>query len=73
MTEEEAKTKWCPMVRTTWGNVCFAPTDQPPAPGRAYDFELVRKPEGALCIASDCMMWRAIEPDYGFCGLAGKE
>jgi len=66
MTEEEAKTKYCPMG------------------GRSVsikssgDFKIG---EFTLCIASDCMMWRAYEIQYaddmktsiqregGYCGL----
>jgi len=49
MKEEEAKTKWCPMVRFHKGMdgdvYCSRPT------GTATD-------DSALCIASDCMMWQ---------------
>ena len=76
MTEEEAKTKWCPMVRFHKGMdgdvYCSRPT------GTATD-------DSALCIASDCMMWRYVDYEYvipnsvppsskgkleGYCGLA---
>ena len=65
LTEEEAKTKWCPMARLqdvggTY-NRC----------GPAADL---------YCIASACMMWRKAtlnNGDYykngaGYCGLASK-
>jgi len=79
MTEEQAKTKWCPMVRgglnvhTTWGS--------PREPGAEQ-----RNPAAARCIGSDCMMWRwnekykangtpdpdPVQGEHGYCGLAGK-
>lgn len=85
MTEDEAKTKWCPMARVS--------SDSDSAWNRVGRFSL----DGShpLCIGSACMMWRwAVEtqyfpkenPDgsvemnwirdhsktYGYCGLAGK-
>ena len=63
MTEEQAKTKWCPMVRVGDGSGC----------NRNHLFESYDK-----CIASDCMMWvperRSKEGsmtvvDGGHCGL----
>ena len=75
MTEEEAKTKWCPMVRfvigpdtATWQGVAYT--------NRCRGLE----PATVTCIASDCMMWREdptrkeVENGYhannGYCGLA---
>ncbi len=68
MTEEEAKTKWCPMVRI---NVALNAAQGVGAFNRdGGDFD---------CIASDCMMWRwntRIKIGYkyegGYCGLGGK-
>ena len=80
LSEEEAKTKWCPFARCNINNVSanrFA--------GAPYD--------NSLCIASQCMAWRwghkevdhitrgeptqwstidLEQTDKGFCGLAGK-
>ena len=74
MTEDEAKTKWCPMAVN---NTC---TRNPRG----------EIPDGAKCVASDCMMWRRDEQPTkfgpfgkepytpvefrfgGYCGLAGK-
>ena len=60
MTEAEAKTKWCPMVRY---DDQMANRDEP-------------HHSNANCIASACMMWRwrGSEPecDQGYCGLAGE-
>lgn len=78
LTEAEAKSRWCPMVRQAdpQDNFRFAANR-----GKASG--------AALCIASGCAMWRwkteLIQPagttskfdlryaatDKGFCGLAG--
>ncbi len=70
MTEEDAKTKWCPFARTA----------QPAANG---PYSANRKADGSFgassCIASACMAWRDTTPAdsvrigrfrEGFCGLA---
>ena len=63
MTEEEAKTKWCPMVRTglvagmAVNHHAGSRLDAPPQ-GDVHD--------ETRCVASDCMMWRG-----SYCGLAG--
>lgn len=46
MTENEAKEKWCPLVRFT-------------EPGNYQTFQSNRAADGrsSNCIASDCMMW----------------
>lgn len=72
MTEDEAKQKWCPMVR-------FAPDSE------NGGMLVLNQPQDTLkCVASDCMMWRldwaqrGIDyasgeiPTKGYCGLAGK-
>lgn len=78
MTEEEAKTKWCPFVRFT------SPTER-----AGWDWNRHKSHKGpngemlAFCLASKCMAWRwAKATDYdgevlvsdldGYCGLAGK-
>jgi len=74
MTEDEAKTKWCPHVRSYDGNI-----DQPVTMNRDYDGEIFPQNN---CIASDCAMW-VLEtkikdvPDkdwygHGHCGLINK-
>lgn len=69
MTEAEAKTKWCPMVRVFDG-------------WRTNREEVYVN--GTHCIGSDCMMWRWRVGDNstpipkhfpeagGYCGLANK-
>ncbi len=76
MTEQEAKTKWCPFVRYV---VIHQETNA--AVNRwmsTSDKQL--NPEPAHCIGSDCMAWRQTS-EYqhpnehiktGYCGLAGK-
>lgn len=73
MTEDEAKTKWCPAVR-------FVPaTDSHHAfDNRGDAFDPMRVPG---CIGSACMAWRVTYENRGihgshvksggFCGLAG--
>lgn len=76
MTEEEAKTKWCPFSRF------YSTTGAFNRSGDGID-------RASKCIGSGCMAWRWIKdpvtdlfthgkelPDYkgehGYCGLAGK-
>jgi len=80
MTEDEARTKWCPFARV----IHFHDNDHQgiaPAAGNrgCHGYP---KPE-ARCIASDCMAWRwgsdvtvgkfktQRENCHGYCGLAG--
>jgi len=76
MTEDQARTKWCPMYRLV-------------AAGETQSsYNSIYMGEGQIsmptkCIASDCMMWRwtvgershKINPGYteGLCGLAGDD
>ena len=54
MTEEEAKTKWCPMVRAgRIGSNTTASVNWPADGGKS-----VEEQEWAKCIGSACMMWR---------------
>lgn len=65
MTEAEARTKWCPMVRmglTAGMAVNRHVADAPGAQDGVYD--------DTRCVASDCMMWR-VRRGNGRCGLAG--
>ena len=78
MTEDEAKTKWCPMVRLT-------ATGDPVNGGEWHSNRMpkddrVNVESTYLCIGSGCMMWRWTFVDEaltdsrtdGYCGLAGK-
>ena len=73
MTEEEAKTKWCPMVVFMLGG------------GQVRNRDACYDVAGTHCIGSSCMMWRETgrvrlfepingphEVVQGYCGLAGK-
>ena len=76
MTEEEAKSKWCPFARVKLYTVSAEP-----AANRKPNGELPRQ---TLCVASTCMAWRwtpnvdmraytgtAAKARPGYCGLAG--
>jgi len=75
MTEEEAKTKWCPMVRRvsqamSSGGVSVL------AANRNGNGDIAA---GSECIGSACMMFRWTlrsdserSDEHGYCGLAGK-
>lgn len=70
MTEDEARKKWCPMVRTglTAGmavNHHVGSSHDSPQAGDVHD--------ETRCIASDCMMWRVNGRGNGRCGLAGSD
>lgn len=77
MTEEEAKTKWCPFVRAV-ADEAGAEADHIGANRWAADPGLPWGNTG-LCIGSACMAWRAKHPAHenlyktaeGWCGLAG--
>lgn len=61
LTEAEAKTKWCPMVRLGYSE--FSNWN------RIYQGKKIES--STTCIASECMMWRLLDNHKGFCGLAG--
>lgn len=62
MTEEEARTKWCPFVRI--GNYLSGGSLNRAANG---DIDNAMK-----CIASECMGWRWINAETGFCRIVGN-
>lgn len=81
MTEAEAKTKWCPLVR----QVAVTPGKRESAAigNRFIDESLAdggsfHNPIHSRCIGSDCMMWRwrskvhDANPSEGWCGAAGR-
>lgn len=77
MTDDEAKTKWCPFVRYSASSSSYPTANRwkqsaPPEEPHALN------PVPCRCIAADCMAWRWCESakagadEHGFCGLAGK-
>ena len=78
-TEEQARTKWCPHVRTTDENMgtfnrwnLFEPHD-PRTPSGSWKDTGQLNP-GCLCIASDCMMWdwKGLQRDDGSHVISGQ-
>lgn len=74
MTEDEARTKWCPFARVPHEALDREPVYSSDNVERFTKRAVtVNRSEsgtvkvGALCIASACMAWRW----PGFCGLAG--
>lgn len=55
MTEEQAKTKWCPQVRNKIGIELTKTTAGQSVP---HFVAITATNDKAKCIASDCMMWR---------------
>ena len=76
MTEDEAKTKWCPLSRQLSSDgkglgAIFAAVNRNFSEKGEMEFATSR----TNCVASACMMWRRSHPDLkgnGYCGLAGK-
>lgn len=74
MTEEEAKTKWCPMVRLGKNSGMQSWHEQG---------EELRNPIESRCIGSACMMWRwafkkndaseTVSDTDGYCGIGGAQ
>ena len=68
MTEDEAKDKWCPLVRLRPDYLHEA----------AHNRVTTGSAPNTNCIATRCMMWRQSHvvlngPVHGYCGLAGKD
>lgn len=72
MTEDEAKTKWCPFAQ-----VVLDTPDLKGSGNRLATLEAdLDNPIQARCIGSECMAWRwsdvqVMGKDHGRCGLAG--
>ncbi len=67
MTEEKAKTKWCPFARA------LGEREDGASGNYTANRGVAGKPDDwCLCIASDCMAWRRFSAADGYCGLAGN-
>lgn len=74
MTEDEAKTKWCFMVKSM-PHIMFS--DGPDGDATKRRINAAEDEQRKYrCIGSDCMAWRWInetaETGIGYCGMAGK-
>lgn len=79
MTENDAKTKWCPFTRT----MASLPENDSSITSinrAGQEDEAPALPQIVCCIASECMAWRwardvrevsSLDRRPGFCGLAG--
>ena len=68
MTEDEAKTKWCPQARVSAGIQYNAANRRSPT----YRGDPPLMLDGGNCIGSGCMAWRETSTQHGYCGLAGR-
>lgn len=72
-TEQEARKKWCPMVRCLpqpWNFLRFIFCGH-----TIFTTNRGNTPAGPNCIASACVLWRWEEGEQsgiGYCGLGGK-
>lgn len=73
LKKEQAKTKWCPLVRET--AVAAAKAKAASLGNRYNDFEHpdthYANPVGCRCIADECMAWRG-DSEAGYCGAFGQ-
>ena len=80
MTEDDAKTKWCPFARVVVGEIKTGGYQQPlglPSHNRVALGQATVSPPAALCIGSACMAWRwdavECEPPFGSGGISTAE
>lgn len=61
ISEEEAKTKWCPHARTSVDNIPTVSFNRLIAKGKVDDPAYIHAAN--KCMGSKCMAWTWIEPD----------
>jgi hypothetical protein len=66
MTEDEAKTKWCPLSRP------YVHTQDGPAPTRYVENGQLVHTGVSCCIGSKCMAWGVVGKNSGTCRLFQK-
>lgn len=80
MTEDEAKTKWCPFVRYNYTLHSSNASANRWKQSEPRDEPHALNPVPCRCIGSACMAWRTSSfgetkqnrTTIGFCGLAGE-
>ena len=77
VTEEQAKTKWCPMTRSAGfiGTNKLGPAvNRTHYTGTGEDVAPSESQPYSCCIGSRCMMWVPLGPGTttGYCGMAHK-
>ena len=81
MTEQEAKTKWCPFARVSAVFRYSHEENRTNEFAVAYNRSATDSPVTARCIGSACMAWRwevklkvinSPADESGYCGIAGK-
>lgn len=70
MTEDDAKTKWCPHTRDLF-TLEFDDRNSPVAATAINSASGKDKNALPTCKGSVCMMWRGHVTGHGYCGLAG--
>ena len=69
MTEEEAKTKWCPMVRASFSDNDGNSSNRSIPESLNESDEEDYNPRYARCIGSKCAMWDSLD---GMCGIIAR-
>lgn len=76
LSEDEARTKWCPWARVLTGDYETQKSYFVPAHNRVgFPEHKGQRPQAANCIGTNCMAWRKLGQDsnkkeMGCCGLA---
>lgn len=80
VTTDQALFRWCPFVRhgaiggmanrSTFNRNVY--NNNPTNADTDGATPLSKQMYGCHCIATECMAWRVVDSDTGYCGLAGK-